>query len=182
VYTDDGETVGATITNNMGIIDINPADGSITNVIQGTSDTRAYGRGLATWHNSVAVAGGNISNAPGGGTLNMLGLSAANNYHYMTGFMFDFGDTPWANSVNNVSTGNDVEIYPNPTTGLVTIAQPTADAAVVRVTKVLGGIVLQQNMSSARLQLNLSELPKGTYMISIQRTNGAMATKKVVLD
>jgi len=70
-------------------------------------------------------------------------------------------------------------LFPNPTTGLVTIQDPQLTGSLVRVINSNGTIVTEQNLSSATL--DLSGLPKGLYVVQVTTVQGVF-TQKLVLE
>ena len=181
---DHGEDVGGNIINDhMGIANINPADGSIPTMIQSTSDASAYGGRLATWDSSVAVVGSFIENAgPTNGNMTLLGLTASYIYSYESGFAFEFGNSPYANAVTNVNAaGNDIKVFPNPATGIVTVTAPDSKSGTITLSSMLGLTLITQPLETSN-QLNLTSLPKGIYIVNVRTTEGMDVNKKVVLQ
>jgi len=98
-------------------------------------------------------------------------------------------------SINQVSVNsNSVSVFPNPTTGLVTISS-TKNITNITITNLLGQIILAQpNPLSAMgglvsdkiggpgvRQIDLSPYPAGMYFITIA-TDGETQTSKIILD
>lgn len=81
--------------------------------------------------------------------------------------------------VNN----NLFSFFPNPTTGELTLVSTAfLNKASVQVLNVLGETVLEKNdYSGGSLSLNISELPKGTYIIELLN-QGTYSRKKVLKD
>jgi len=183
-YAENGEVIGSnTINNNMAIADVSTVTGAITTLIQSTTDAAVYGAGLATWHNSVGVGGWYIqSTGPTGGNMTLLGLTNNYIFNYNSGFMFDFGAVPEYNKVANVSaTAEDLLVFPNPSTGTVTIKAAGINEGTITVTNILGLVVSQQAFN-ASMQLNLGYLPKGTYILNVHTNDGTDISRKLVLE
>lgn len=68
-------------------------------------------------------------------------------------------------SENNAAT--DISIYPNPTTGMVTIRSNTATGT-IRVTDMLGRIVVSQQVQDKNTTIDLSSFDNGVFYISIE--------------
>jgi len=84
--------------------------------------------------------------------------------------------------INDVNMLNNIRIYPNPTTGIVTISSNQAIAS-IDVFDVTGKLVynktnIKQNITS----LNLSNLSNGIYFIHAQTENGGVSKSKVVVS
>ncbi len=80
---------------------------------------------------------------------------------------------------NSDQVKNDLQLFPNPTYGMVRIkgAQPVN---AIEVFNVLGAKVLEQSYSSNRADLDISNLPSGIYMFRISNTDGSSVVKKVI--
>jgi OOP family OmpA-OmpF porin len=82
------------------------------------------------------------------------------------------------NAVNELSTNFKLDVYPNPTSGVLNLKVLDAGKDVeIKVTDVLGREVL---MSDYKKQINMSHLEKGIYFVSILQENKTLATKKVI--
>jgi len=92
---------------------------------------------------------------------------------------------------NNVSTGslygNDdaaFELYPNPASGSVTVNVPEFSVYVdVRfgITNLLGQQVMNQTLSMQRTAINISALPKGVYICTLE-IDGKRAQRKLIVQ
>ena len=76
-------------------------------------------------------------------------------------------------SINELETKN-INLYPNPTNDVLNI-QTEENVQLVEVYNIQGAKVLVDN----RTQLNVSELPKGTYVINVITQNGISRSKFV---
>lgn len=75
-----------------------------------------------------------------------------------------------------------VGLFPNPTSGFVTLQSEEVIKTVV-VTNQLGQVVLMnQNINQTTAQLDLHALVKGVYMVSLTTINGSVAYRKVVKE
>ncbi len=86
-------------------------------------------------------------------------------------------------SVNDLSKAEDeqVLIYPNPTTGQVTIQlNDNLDQAGIRVFNIHGQVVNQVEQVNNRVNIDLSELPEGLYFIRVSK-DGRNLTRKVLV-
>lgn len=78
-----------------------------------------------------------------------------------------YGQTP--SSVTE-TTENAFNVYPNPTTGLLTIEIGAEVITHIEVTNLLGEVVLQPQMQQN--SINISSLSTGMYLLSISTKNG----------
>ncbi len=77
-----------------------------------------------------------------------------------------------------IGDSNSIDIFPNPTTGLVTINGIAGSDIVVY--DMLGQTVIKANMTTANSKLDLGRLDNGTYSIEIINNN-TIYSKKIIL-
>lgn len=95
-------------------------------------------------------------------------------YEYAGNYTNIFGNT---SSVSNVESALAIEVYPNPTTGHLTVLLPT-DAAVMTIFNMLGQEVFQKQLSGKKIDLQLDD--PGVYNIHIATKQG-IATRKIMV-
>lgn len=79
--------------------------------------------------------------------------------------------------------GNTVKIYPNPTSGIVTLDWGSAVRTNITVSNIIGQVVLSETSNGrSSKDLNLSHLPAGNYIITLKDENGGVSTHKVLLE
>ncbi|MDH1883287.1 T9SS type A sorting domain-containing protein [Empedobacter falsenii] len=103
----------------------------------------------------------------------------------------DILTTPWGNfgtafalegednlGVSQVLADNVVSIYPNPTSDVVNVK--TLESINVKSIQIvdLTGRVVSTNMD--KKSINISSLPKGTYLVKVQDTSGKTFTQKII--
>lgn len=84
-------------------------------------------------------------------------------------------------SVYNQNSSTDLQLYPNPSTGLITLE---SEKPIQRLTvfDALGKMVYQENTQyQSQFQIDLSFLPKGLYLVKVEG-NGVAGSRKVVLE
>ena len=87
--------------------------------------------------------------------------------------------------VDDLNPLENVEVFPNPTHGLITINNIQNKAiASIRIYNILGALVkdIRTKPGVSKLNINLSTLSKGMYVLSINTSNGAIKTKKLVIN
>ena len=87
---------------------------------------------------------------------------------------------PAINETNN----QDLQVYPNPSSGIVYIAYPSEqEVEQVSLISQLGVIkaIESQVQGEGLISLNLNEIPSGSYVLLIQTTSGLLITKPLVL-
>lgn len=85
---------------------------------------------------------------------------------------------PQASGIDNNNIGADIRIFPNPSSGMFYITN--AENSVIELTDILGKVVLKGNISANNEQVNLSNLPDGSYILRISKTEGTVV-KNIVL-
>jgi hypothetical protein len=83
-----------------------------------------------------------------------------------------------ANQVNELSNA-DLNLYPNPTTGKVTLKLSKLISGNLAILDVTGRILLSDQLNGLSHELDLSALSSGTYYVQIQSENASL-TKKVI--
>ncbi|NQW42536.1 MAG: PKD domain-containing protein [Bacteroidetes bacterium] len=82
-------------------------------------------------------------------------------------------------SINSISTGNKLAIYPNPNNGMFTI-NSQASGMKVEVYNIIGEKVLTQNTTENTMNINLGDKAKGIYLVKVT-VNGVTSTTKVTV-
>lgn len=88
-------------------------------------------------------------------------------------------------SAENIKPIEDLKIYPNPTHGNIRISNlKNAEVKTVEVFSVLGKLVEQISVSNnaSKLDLDLSNLNKGMYLLKLLDNNGESYTQKLVIN
>lgn len=76
-----------------------------------------------------------------------------------------------------------VQVFPNPTMGNINVQIPDNDGkAEIRLTDMYGRVILRQNSSAINTRMNISKLPAGVYMLSVNRNGKEMFSTKVVKE
>ena len=83
--------------------------------------------------------------------------------------------------INQVSNATKIAIYPNPSTGLVTVTIPTLnEGTVMYVTDMIGKEVYKTSVTNNSTNLDLTGLQKGMYMITISNGKSTQVEKIVI--
>ena len=87
--------------------------------------------------------------------------------------------------VNNSSLIENIRVYPNPTRGEISISNiQDIDLKTVQVYNVLGKLIktIVPKIGVAKMNINLSELNKGIYLIKLETREGAYKTQKITIN
>lgn len=74
---------------------------------------------------------------------------------------------------------SQISIYPNPTSGQITISSEKVIASSITIRNSLGEILLSDRHPSSNQIFNLSNNPKGIYLLQVETDNGII-TKKII--
>ncbi len=201
VYT-NSTTNPAYRTTNGGVswTAINPIDPNMGKndicAIPGTNIYASAGAGMGNNVISYSTDDGSTWTSWGGSNVQYLCIEFANNsVGYAGGFtdaltpgvdgLFKYSGVPLG--VSNVSGTPlaSLEMYPNPTSGMVTIdLAPTKEGGTLTVIDAMGKVVYSENIRNVGFEkhsLNLEGLAKGIYSVNVVRA-GRTETKKIVIQ
>ena len=95
---------------------------------------------------------------------------------------------PWLSPLRGPGGGKTINLnaYPNPTQGLINIDLTSiiGNTAIINIYNTIGQQVYSENLGmiyEAKQQLDLSNLEKGTYLITIE-TAGQLLQQKIILQ
>ncbi|MFT6815365.1 MAG: hypothetical protein ACJAZ3_001272 [Sphingobacteriales bacterium] len=83
-------------------------------------------------------------------------------------------------SVENLVFDKDIELYPNPTSGVVQLNLNGQNIKSVKVYSVLGKLMTESTTKTNGYELNLSRVNSGVYFVKITGFNNETLTKRVV--
>jgi S-formylglutathione hydrolase FrmB len=72
-----------------------------------------------------------------------------------------------------------IEIFPNPTSGFLSIELNTSGQSLIKITDINGKLIRSESIERTRAQLDLSSFQKGVYFITI-RSKDFLTTRKIV--
>jgi len=111
----------------------------------------------------------------GDGDLDIFGTGAFN-FTLVRGYYENIA-LPSSMNITTSSTELDLQIYPNPTTGIINLEAPLTGNLEIFNTL---GQVLQTKQLEEEQQLNLNDFENGTYFIKIQTSEGILQEKVVL--
>jgi len=117
-------------------------------------------------------------------------LSFENVGHFGNALYIDNVNMHYKNtlSVNTLINNADIQLYPNPSNGLVSIKGNSVNGNSVAIScyNIVGSIVAEQTVqlynNGFNTSLNLSQLPRGMYNVRIQTNDGNSVVKKLVIQ
>lgn len=74
-----------------------------------------------------------------------------------------------------------VSVFPNPSSGKIELLSETS-LKTVRVMNLLGAVLKEVNSELTLQEIDLSDLPQGTYYLNIENSNGEHAVKRIQLS
>lgn len=88
-------------------------------------------------------------------------------------------DKPFSMS-NNISIENKIKIYPNPTTGNFTAnVEKFATGDLIQVLDYSGKVILEKNINTNRIELNIAEMANGLYFVKVISADGISMEKLI---
>jgi surface protein len=83
--------------------------------------------------------------------------------------------------IDNNNSDNLVNIYPNPTTGIVNIAtENLQDYSLIIVRDAIGRVILKENIDGNNIKIDLTNRESGLYMMEIYGNKSSLFTKIIV--
>ena len=77
---------------------------------------------------------------------------------------------------------NPFQIYPNPTNEKFFIKSSNQQIKNITLYNLIGKrIIAQSNINTANLSVDVSELPHGTYLLSVESESGIQITRKIIV-
>ena len=106
------------------------------------------------------------------------GLANGQMIHNRVGIYFDNNEVIMTNTasnikgcpttlVKNINTTDDVLLYPNPVTDVLTIVAQPSSYTTLTITNAVGQQIVQQNITLAENKVNVKNLPPGVYSITL---------------
>ena len=89
-------------------------------------------------------------------------------------------DEEVSTSINKASAAS-LSIYPNPASSQVTIANGSVIQQMV-VTNIIGKEIININPNSENVNLNVENLQKGIYILSIEDINGSVSSQRLIVE
>lgn len=83
--------------------------------------------------------------------------------------------------VNELSSGNSFEVYPNPTNAICTISSKSIIQK-IELTNIAGQLLLQETINSKTHQLQLNNFSQGIYFVKVNYPSGLSVTKKIIVN
>lgn len=192
---------GATDINEMGLVDANSSASIVSNVKYNTFSSlyQPINKGTVKWNLTTTATGSNIlhtfsadlstyggksmvvytsgflspaDEATGSDMIALYGVDS-------TGKTFAFTDLTIG--INEVAKSNTVVVYPNPATSTVNIITNNGEAATIRITNMIGEVVLNQLVNQAESAVDVSSLNKGVYFYEV-KTKDAVNTGKLIIQ
>jgi hypothetical protein len=94
----------------------------------------------------------------------------------------EFSKDPVESGTQTDIENYDFKVWPVPTEGILNLqASPFWSNYTLTIYNIFGKIVLTRNLNEASIQINLSNMAKGTYILKLSK-NGKVANKKIMIQ
>jgi hypothetical protein len=84
-------------------------------------------------------------------------------------------------AVGDIEQDDFLEVYPNPSSGILNVTSLTFDAVEIQISSLLGQPMLSVNMHGT-ISLDMSTFPTGTYMMKTTTSSGVSNVRKIVVQ
>lgn len=74
-----------------------------------------------------------------------------------------------------------LSVYPNPATDIITVSSPNLTNGEMKIYNIIGEQIMMHKLSSETSNINVSNLPKGIYMVRVTDQKGIVGTKKLII-
>lgn len=151
---------------------------SVVNQLNCESFTVEHARNEGEFHPLQTLVGdGNRAEER---AFSLLHEKAGTGNHYYRIRQRDYdGSTSFSNTTVVIVQSSRIEVYPNPSSGVLTVALPPGDGGTIGIFNTTGRQIRQFELSSRTGQLDLRELPPGIYLIKTLG-GGEAATRFVI--
>jgi hypothetical protein len=95
---------------------------------------------------------------------------------------FDIDWSQGASALNETSQKMDINIYPNPASSLINLSNLNNDIEKIALFNILGESVYSENVSAKEKSVDVGNLNRGSYFLTIYVKDGTVITEKIVLN
>lgn len=82
---------------------------------------------------------------------------------------------------DNVAANNSVNVYPNPTSGVLNIELSSADNAVISIFDIAGNMIISKEVNQMNSTIDMSDVANGMYIVKVVQ-NGSVSSQKLMLS
>ena len=82
-------------------------------------------------------------------------------------------------SIQFSTTGTSISVFPNPTNNMLTLQTDAVANTLYQITDLTGNLIQSNRIFSNRMQINIGQLPAGTYILNILREKQVVETFKI---
>ena len=84
--------------------------------------------------------------------------------------------------VNGIENNFTSDVFPNPSTGVLTLDTDNSITKSVEVCSIFGNIVYKETIDDSRSTIDLSNQPKGIYILRLMNADKILCTRRVVIQ
>ncbi len=117
------------------------------------------------------------------------GVPAGTRVSNRAGIYFDYNSVVMTNTVTNntgcptsvdeISAAGEISIYPNPTTGILTIKAPKDDFTSLSIANSIGQLLITEHITNTQTTINVNNLAPGLYYLTLKGESGVEVRKFV---
>jgi hypothetical protein len=142
------------------------------------SGSASYGE-FTLYNGDTAKVGGLLykyTTAAVGTNYDITGVVYSDYYHHFRVEPRDVNDVTVSTGINEYEN-NSITVYPNPVSSVLTVNN-IANVDQIRISNILGQTIESIAVKGAQAEINVSNLTKGIYFISLTNNNNIVETKK----
>lgn len=87
-----------------------------------------------------------------------------------------------SSSLENKTVLSDIQVYPNPANNVISVVSPDNVTLKVTILNLMGQVILQENDIISQTTLDVSNLPNGLYIISLEDDKGNKKQHKIAIS
>lgn len=84
--------------------------------------------------------------------------------------------------IDEAIAANQLSLFPNPSSGKVAFEHPLKGVSNLRIYSLDGSLLREERRIPSQMDLDLSELPSGLYIVKIQNRKGEMLEEKLLIE
>jgi hypothetical protein len=89
-------------------------------------------------------------------------------------------DTNSNASITELQKPSEITLYPNPTTGLITVFTGEIGTTNYKITDITGKQILAERIYTATFQIDISEQSAGIYLLVVETENGNLSVNRIL--
>lgn len=111
----------------------------------------------------------------------LIGKDYLGNIYRTSGFTLNVVNTNTQTGITQYNTTTDINVYPNPTSGVINLQMTTFENVQIKIYNAYAGCIYQNSITSSNFQIDLSSQANGVYFMQI-KTGESIINKKLIIQ